>query len=260
NFSCFWCQNHHLSHPKEDIFKIAKKFKNYIPPETLIDIAMQYNCQGTSISFNEPTLLFEYSLEVFKLAKAQGLYNTYVTNGYMTEFVLQDLIKHGLDAMNIDIKGNAKMVKRFCGADIENIWRNAKFAKESGVHVEITTLLIENFNTEKKVIEEISQRILNDLGQETPLHLSRFYPQYKSHDYDLYNPTKEKLLYEAYEIAKGEGLEYVYLGNLLNSKYESTYCPNCSELVIKRSGYTISILNLDSEGNCKTCGRSITKI
>ncbi|MFX1495434.1 MAG: radical SAM protein, partial [Promethearchaeota archaeon] len=113
NFNCFWCQNHHISHPKEDIRNIVKNSKDYLTPEEIIKIAKINNCQGTSISFNEPTLLFEYSLEVFKLAKKEGLYNTYVTNGYMTEEVLEDLIKNGLDAMNIDIKGEADMVKRY---------------------------------------------------------------------------------------------------------------------------------------------------
>lgn len=260
NFSCFWCQNYHISHPSEEIHKLIKEFKEYISPESLIELAKQYNCQGTSISFNEPTLLFEYSLKVFKLAKEQGLYNTYVTNGYMTNDVLQDLIKHGLDAMNIDIKGDADMVKKYCGADIEYVWRNAKVAKELGVHIEVTTLLIENFNTSTKVIEEISQRILNDLGKETPFHLTRFFPHYKSFEYNLFNPTHENLLYKAYEVAKEVGLDYVYLGNLSEPKYENTYCPNCSKIAIQRSGYSIKILNLDTDGKCRTCGKFIAII
>jgi pyruvate formate lyase activating enzyme len=234
--------------------------KEFISPESLIEIAKQHNCQGTSISFNEPTLLFEYSLEVFNLAKREGLYNTYVTNGYMTEDVLNDLIRNGLDAMNIDIKGDLDMIKRDCQADGEIVWRNAKIAKKSGVHIEITTLLIENFNTDEKVIKKISQRIFNELGKEIPFHLSRFFPHYKSHEHNLFTPTPEQLLYDAYEVAKKVGLEFVYLGNLPHSKYENTYCPNCSELVIKRSGYEITILNLDTDGRCKTCGKLIGKI
>lgn len=260
NFNCFWCQNYHISHPSEEIHQLTKEFKKYIDPKSLIEMAIQHNCRGTSISFNEPTLLFEYSLEVFKLAKAQGLYNTYVTNGYMTDYVLQDLIKHGLDAMNIDIKGDADMVKKYCGADVEYVWRNAKVAKELGVHVEVTTLLIENFNTSKKVIEEISQRILEDLGKETPFHLTRFFPHYKSNEYNLFNPTPEHLLYEAYEIVKEVGLDYVYLGNLSKSKYENTYCPNCSKLAIQRSGYTVDVFNLDTDGKCRSCGKFIAYI
>ena len=260
NFSCFWCQNHHISHPKEDIRNLVKNAKDYLTPEEIIKIAKKNNCQGTSISFNEPTLLFEYSLEVFKLAKKEGLYNTYVTNGYMTEEVLDDLIKNGLDAMNIDIKGEADMVKRYCGADVENVWRNAKTAKESGIHLEITTLLIESFNTDKEIIKTIAQRISNELGQDTPLHLTRFFPHYKSHEHDLFDPTPKKLIYDAYETVKEVGLKFVYLGNLPYSKYDNTYCAKCSKLVIERSGLGVRKLYLDTHGNCKYCGSPICKI
>jgi pyruvate formate lyase activating enzyme len=259
NFSCFWCQNHQISHPNREISEIQSESDEFLSPEKLIEIASKNNCQGTSISFNEPTLLFEYSLEVFKLAKAKGLYNTYITNGYMTEPVVRELVKCGLDAVNIDIKGDANMVRKYCGADVEKVWRNAKLFKNLGVHVEITTLLIENYNTNNETVREISQRISNDLGKNTPYHLSRFFPHYKSHDYGLFDPTPKESLYNAYRIAK-EPLEYVYLGNLYQSKYESTYCPNCSRIVIERAGLGIKNHHLDPYGNCKFCGYFISKI
>ncbi|MHA1344177.1 MAG: radical SAM protein, partial [Promethearchaeota archaeon] len=168
NFNCFWCQNHHLSHPHQSIVDKTKYEEKYLAPEKLIELAITNNCQGTSISFNEPTLSFEYSCNVFKLAKKKGLYNTFVTNGYMTELILRDLIKSGLDAMNIDIKGDAKFVKKYCGADVEKVWRNAKLAKELGVHVEITTLLIQKLNSDITIIKNIAKRILEDLGDDTP--------------------------------------------------------------------------------------------
>jgi len=259
NFSCFWCQNHHISHPSTEIIELVKKSTEYFPPEKIIELAMAKNCQGTSISFNEPTLLLEYSLDLFKLAKNKGLYNTFVTNGYMTEDVLRELAKCGLDAMNIDIKGNSKMVKKYCKADIENVWTTVKIAKNLGIHIELTTLLIEDLNTNDKVIRSISERIINDLGIKTPFHITRFFPHYKSHEHGLVNPTPKKSLYKAYDIAKEVGLEFVYLGNLPYSKYENTYCPKCSSLVIERSGFEINKDFLNSHGNCKFCGRNISK-
>jgi len=259
NFSCFWCQNHDISHPTKEIADLVKNSTDFFPPEKIIELALAKNCQGTSISFNEPTLLFEYSLDLFKLAKNKGLYNTFVTNGYMTEDVLRELVKSGLDAMNIDVKGDRFMVKKYCDSDIENVWRNAKLAKNHGVHIEITTLLIEDFNTDEKIIKSISERITTDLGKETPFHISRFFPHYKSHEHGLINPTPIKSLYKAYDIAKEVGLEFVYLGNLQNSKYENTYCPKCSNLVIERSRFEINKDFLNSHGNCKFCGRNITK-
>ncbi len=261
NFDCFWCQNHHTSHPERHILEVIKGHKDFVSPEQLIDITIENNCHGTSISFNEPTLLFEYSLEVFKLAKKKGFYNTYVSNGYMTEEVLRDLINNGLNAINIDIKGDSDMVKKYCGTDVEKVWRNAKIAKELGIHLEITTLLIEGLNSSEKVVKKIAQRIVEELGEYTPFHISRFFPQYKSIDHGKFKPTSLKLLENASQIAKNMGLKYVYIGNVTNKKYYQTICPNCSEIVIKRgSDFGIKELNVDNKGNCNTCGFHICKM
>ena len=259
NFDCFWCQNHHLSHPEGSILELVNKHKNFISPRGFIDVALENNCRGTSISFNEPTLLFEYSLEVFKLAKKNGLYNTYITNGYMTEHVLKDLVESGLNAMNIDIKGDTEMVKKYCGIDVEKVWRNAKLAKDLGIHIEITTLLIDQLNSSEEIIRSISNRIVQDLGEFTPYHISRFFPQFKSKNYGISHPTPLKSLYNAFEIAKNAGLKYTYLGNISNKKYFNTLCPNCSEIVIRRGAYFgVEVLNLDKKGNCNKCGFHIS--
>ncbi|MFX0047587.1 MAG: AmmeMemoRadiSam system radical SAM enzyme [Candidatus Hermodarchaeota archaeon] len=259
NYSCFWCQNHHISHPSQDIIDLVNFSNEYFPPEKIIELAKINNCQGTSVSFNEPTLLFEYSLDLFKLAKKEGLYNTFVTNGYMTEDVLRELVKCGLDAMNIDIKGGEKMVKKYCKAEVESVWKTAKLANELGIHVELTTLLIEDLNTNEDDIRSISRRILNDLGSTTAFHISRFFPHYKSHEFGFTKPTPTKYLEKAYSIAKSVGLDYVYLGNLAHSNYENTYCPKCSALVIERPIYRVTKTNLDLNGNCSFCGFPIVK-
>jgi pyruvate formate lyase activating enzyme len=258
NFACFWCQNYHLSKtnpPKAHQFATNDEF---ISPKKLIEIALKKKCQGTSISFNEPTLLFEYSLEVFKLAKQNGLYNTFVTNGYMTEKVLIDLVDAGLDAMNIDIKGDFDMVEKYCGTNVEKVWRNAKLAKDLGVHVEITTLLIPDFNSKEEIIRKIAKRINTELGELTPYHISRFFPHYKSANYGLSEPTPLNLLYNAYDIARDVGLKYVYLGNIHSKEYDNTYCPQCSKLVIERKILGVKESFLDLHGKCKYCGFPIS--
>ena len=258
NFSCFWCQNHHLSHPKEKIKNLVINTSKYTSPEDIVKMALKNSCKGTSVSFNEPTLLFEYSLELFKFAKKEGLYNTYVSNGYMTEEVLSDLVKGGLDAMNVDVKGDNKMVRKYCGVENETVWRNAIFAKENGVHIEITTLLLEGFNSDVATIKTISERIVNDLGEETPFHISRAFPYYQSLEYNFTHPTFENSLYQARRIAIESGLNYVYLGNLPGNEFQETRCPICSQIVIERNGYCISKLNLDPKGKCKHCGHFIS--
>jgi pyruvate formate lyase activating enzyme len=260
NFSCFWCQNYHLSKTKIDRIKEFTTPNEKLTPERLIEIALKNKCQGTSISFNEPILLFEYSLEVFKLAKMNGLYNTYVTNGYMTEDVLRDLVKAGLDAMNIDIKGDSQMVQKHCGVDVEEVWRNAQLAKQLGLHIEITTLLIQEFNSKDGTIRKIAERICDELGELTPYHISRFFPHYKSSHYGLSEPTPLILLNNAYNISKKAGLKYVYLGNMPFNEFNDTYCPKCSRLVIKRKVLGIQNIFLDPKGHCKFCGFPICQM
>ena len=109
------------------------------------------------------------------------------------------------------------------------MWKNAILAKELGVHIEITTLLINELNTSDSTVRSISKRIINDLGEETPYHLSRFFPQYKSAEHGLTNPTPLSYLDNAYRISKTEGLNFVYLGNISNTEYDNTICPNCSK-------------------------------
>jgi pyruvate formate lyase activating enzyme len=248
-----------MSHPEKNILEVMKNYNRFISPKQFIDLALKEGCQGTSISFNEPTLLFEYSLEVFRLAKQKKLYNTYVSNGYMTESVLKDLVEAGLNAINIDIKGDAEMVQKYCGINVEKVWRNVKLAKELGVHIEITTLLITKLNTDNSTIRYISKRIKNELGNNTPFHLSRFFPHYKSRDHGFNTPTPLDYLNNAYKIAKNEGLKFVYLGNIPNTDFDKTYCPNCSRLVIEREVFGVAKLNLDEDGNCKFCEFSICK-
>ncbi len=140
SWSCPWCQNWEISkHPPDE-------FKNYVSPERLMRLVKAYRCQGTSISFNEPTLMLEYSLDVFRLARDRGYYNTYVTNGYMTPEALNLLIENGLDAMNVDVKGCKEAVKKYCGANVDYVWDNIHEAKKMGVHVEVTTLVIPRVN------------------------------------------------------------------------------------------------------------------
>ncbi|MHA2325459.1 MAG: radical SAM protein, partial [Promethearchaeota archaeon] len=196
----------------------------------------------------------------FERAKKHGLYNTFVSNGYMTEDVLRDLVNAGLNAMNVDIKGNAEMVKKYCGADVEKVWRNVKLAKDLGVHIEITTLLITELNTDSSSIRDISKRISNELGTDTPFHLTRFYPQYKSVDHGLSYPTTLEDLNKAYNIARNEGLKFVYLGNMPDTDYVKTICPNCSKIVIRRDFFGLNKLKINKSGNCRYCGYQIIKV
>ncbi len=250
NFACPWCQNC-------DISKVPPNPRacSYLSPQSFVKIMRDERCQGTSISFNEPTLLFEYSLDLFDLAKKEGYYNTYVTNGYMTSEALKLLAEHGLDAANFDIKGDSDAVRKYCGADVEKVWRNIGDAHMLGVHVETTTLVIPGVNDDEECLRGIAGRIRREVGEATPWHVTQYHPAYKARETGLHpTRTPAKTLEDAWRIGKEEGLNYVYVGNILGHRLEDTYCHNCAKLLIKRFGFDV-VGYLVSPGNrCPRCG------
>jgi pyruvate formate lyase activating enzyme len=247
NFGCPWCQNW-------DISKSPPPAKgDYVSPQRFIDLVPKNGCQGTSISFNEPTLSLDWSIDVFRLAKQRGFYNTYVTNGYMTPEALALAIESGLEAMNVDIKGDAASVKKFCRmVDVDQVWAAATLARSRRVHIEITTLVIPTVNDSEPVLRGIAERIAGDLGREVPWHVSSYYPAYQF----TAPATPVATLGRAWEIGKEAGLEFVYTGNEPRHKYNNTYCPACGTLLIRRWGFEVVEYRLDA-GKCRQCGRLI---
>ena len=248
NLSCPWCQNWHIS--KADPLKSKA---TYISPEGLVQLAKSRGSQGLSYSFNEPTLLLEHSLEAFRIARKENLYNTYVSNGYMTLDAAKLLVINGLDAININIKGNNAIVKKYGSANLDFIFRNAVFFKNAGVHVELTTLIVTGVNDTNIIIEELGKRIVEELGIDTPWHLTRYYPEYK---FDK-PPTSIKFLEKAREIGKKYGINYVYIGNVPDHEFENTYCWKCNALLIKRSTFSIVLNHLNAANLCPYCNTEI---
>ncbi|MCL4466928.1 MAG: AmmeMemoRadiSam system radical SAM enzyme [Chloroflexi bacterium] len=247
NFGCPWCQNWNIS--KVPPPKLAK----YSSPERFVEQAEITGCEGTSISFNEPTLSLEWSLDVFRLARRRGLYNSYVTNGYMTWEALSLLIDAGLDAMNVDVKGDDVGVRAYCkGIDLEKVWATCKAALGHGVHIEITTLVIPTVNDTPEAIESIARRIVADLGREVPWHLTAYYPAYRF----TAPPTPMATLERAWQTGIKAGLKFVYVGNHPGHRHGNTYCPDCGELLIRRFGFEV-LLNAMYADTCPRCGRAV---
>ena len=247
-FICPWCQNFGISKVPPD-----PKNSTIMTPEELVDKTIENLCQGTSMSFSEPTTFLEYSIDVFKLAKKEGLYNTFITNGYFTPEALDLLLKAGCDAFNIDIKGDEEAVKKYCNANVEFVWQNAIQAKKKGAWVELTTLVIPGVNDDDACLREIAKRIHDDLGENTPWHISRYYPHYK-----FTTPaTSVETLEKTFNIGKEEGLKFIYVGNILGHKLENTYCPSCNKLLVKRFGFDVQSFNLKKNKKCPECGEKI---
>ncbi len=248
NFICPWCQNWTLSRTLPN--PLTAK---YIPPQRIVEIAKLRRDEGTCVSLNEPTLLFEYSVDVFKRARDAGLYNTYVSNGYMTLKALEILRNAGLDAIKIDLKGNAKAMQKYNKANIDFVWRNAKKAKDMGLHIEVVYLMVTKATDQENMVLETIERHLKDLGPDTPLHFTRYFPAYQYTE----PPTSVKKLEWAYEMAKKMGVRFPYIGNVAGHPYENTYCPECNEVLIKRFGARILRYKITENRKCPNCGCEI---
>jgi len=170
----------------------------------------------------------------------------------MTLQALDLLIDAGLDAINVDIKGSAKAVKRYCGVDVEVVWRNARYAKARGLHLEVTTLIIPAVNDDEKTLRDIARRIHREISPETPWHVTGYYPAYRFTTL----ATPVETLESAHGIGKSEGLRYVYVGNVPGHTLENTYCPRCGTLLIRRHGFVVTQVNLVGKA-CPQCGESI---
>jgi len=246
-FTCDWCQNF-------DISKVGPNTENstILTPEELVNLTIKERCQGISASFSEPTTFLEYSLDVFRLAKKRNLYTNFITNGYFTSEALDLLIKSGCDAFNIDIKGDEKAVKKYCNADVEFVWQNTIEARKKGAWVELTTLVIPGVNDDKECLRGIAKRIHDEIGDDTPWHISKYYPCYKF----TIPTTPVETLEKAFKIGKEEGLKFIYVGNVPGHK-ENTYCPSCKKLLVERYGFDVLSFNLTKDKKCPNCGEKI---
>jgi len=246
NFECQWCQNHYLSRRTPDPVDAS-----FFHQEKVLEQALIRGDNGLCASFQEPTLLTDWVLQLFKMGRKRGLYCCYVSNGYMTLQALRLLKDSGMDGIKIDMKGDAEVYRKYCGGiDVEKIWRNVREAKRMGLHVEIVNLIVTGVNDDESCITWIIERHLKEAGAETPLHFTRYYPAYKFSN----PPTKIETLEKAYEMARRMGVQYPYVGNVPGHRYENTYCPECGETLIKRFGYTVVSYKVTPEKRCPKCG------
>ncbi|MCS7364571.1 MAG: AmmeMemoRadiSam system radical SAM enzyme [archaeon GB-1867-035] len=252
SFKCPWCQNWEISQAKPG--EIAT---SYHEPEDIIRLAKKYECNSISYTYNEPLIWFEYVYDTAKQAKKNGLANILVTNGYVSEEALSELLPY-IDAANVDVKAwSNDFYLEYCKGELEPVLQACETMVKKGVHVEVTYLVIPKLNDKEEQFEGLSKWVLNNLGPNTPVHFSRFYPHYKMRNIP---PTPIKKLELAREIAMKTGLNYVYIGNVPGHIGENTYCPKCREPVITRYAFSITSYALTDENECKNCGEKISII
>lgn len=249
NFKCDFCQNWQISQKKEaDKLGITP---TYTPPEKIVREAVRSKCKSISYTYTEPTIFFEYALDVAKLAKKEALYNVFVTNGFMTRECL-DMLNGVLDAANVDLKGfSDEYYKKVCGARLKPVLESIDYMRKLNIWVEVTTLVVPTLNDSEEELEQIAL-FLAGIGKEIPWHISRFYPQYKT---EHLPPTPVETLKKAQAIGKRAGLRYVYLGNVTGEGGD-TICYNCNEPLIERAGYMVE-KNIIRERRCPKCKTEI---
>lgn len=252
NFHCDFCQNYEISQmPRDRDFVTGED----VSPEEIVAQAKKKKCATISYTYTEPTIYFEYALDIARLASAGGMKNIFVTNGYMTEEALKEIHPH-LHGANVDLKAfREEFYQKRCGGKLEGVLRSLRAMKDLGVWVEITTLIIPGLNDSEAELAELAQFIVS-LGKEVPWHISRFHPMYRMLDR---SPTSVRILERARKIGLDAGLRYVYTGNVPGDQGEDTFCPNCGELLVDRFGFDILEYRV-KERKCFKCGSIIDGI
>jgi pyruvate formate lyase activating enzyme len=249
NLRCKFCQNWNISQTGVDEHFNLKEYT----PDEIVDLAFsRQDNTGIAYTYNEPVVWFEYMEEIARLAKKKGLKNVMVTNGFVDPEPLAALISL-MDAFSVDLKAFTEdFYKAMTGSALQPVLNTLKAIRKAGRHLEVTNLVITGTNDDEADFSRMVEWLGSELGVNTVLHLSRYFPMYKMDK----NTTPEETLHRFYEIAK-ERLNYVYLGNLRIEKGNHTRCPRCGHMLIMRMGYHTEITGLDEWGRCGLCGEDV---
>ncbi|MFZ0472510.1 MAG: AmmeMemoRadiSam system radical SAM enzyme [Bacteroidales bacterium] len=250
NFACLNCQNWTISQTSPD------KTRNYdMPPEDVVAKAISGNCKSIAYTYSEPVTFYEYVYETSKAARAEGIKNIMHSNGYINREPLRELCRY-IDGANIDLKSfNDSTYLKLSGGKLQPVLDALKVYRDEGVWLEITNLIVPGWTDKPDEIRVMCRWLADNGFTETPIHFSRFQPQYKL---EHLPPTPAGILDTAAAIAHEEGLKYIYIGNVPGTDIDDTVCPSCKKKVIERSGFRIVSDSLKN-GKC-SCGTTIPGI
>ena len=248
NLDCQHCQNYSISGASPSEFALTS-----ISPKDVVARARTCNAESVSWTYNEPTIWHEFTTDASKAAHEAGLKTSYVTNGYISEEPLAEL--NGLiDAMNIDVKSfREKTYSEVCGGHLAPVLKTCESAVSSGIHVELTYLVIPDLNDSEAEISEFVSWVRDNLRVDIPVHFSAFHPDYRMTEV---RRTPMRTMNKAYDLAQRAGLEFVYLGNVHAGDRDDTRCPSCGTLVIEREGFSLTKRALEGD-RCAKCGHSL---
>ncbi len=245
NLRCRFCQNCEISQVS---VQDAGHFE-YYEPEAIVDMArLVKNNIGIAYTYNEPTVWYEYMVDIAQRSKQAGLKNVMVTNGFINPEPLGHLLEF-MDAFSVDLKGFTESFYRInTSSHLEPVKNTLEQIHAAGKHLEVVNLVIPTLNDDETVFEEMVSWIAAQLGKETVLHLSAYFPRHRATE----PPTPVSTLLRLNKIARRQ-LYFVYIGNAPDEN-NKTLCPSCHNSLILRVGYHVSIIGLDAEGRCKSCG------
>ena len=250
NWLCRYCQNYDISQ--------RRKIEGVdMTPEDVVNQALRLKADGIAYTYNEPSIFIEFARDCGIAAHKKGLFNIFVSNGYDTPETVK-MMGEFLDCITVDFKGNAEpqFTRKYIGIpDPKPIFDTLiEIRDKTKIHVEITDLVVPQVGDSLEYASKLCKFIYDVFGPEMPIHFLRFHPDYKMMEFES---TPIKTLEKHYEVAKKEGLSYVYLGNVPGHPLEHTYCSQCNNIVVKRYGYDIQGWNMDENNNCKFCGNKI---
>ncbi len=248
NLHCKNCQNWEISQANPEEVPAYS-----LPPDKIVELAQRYHCPSIAYTYSEPLVFYEYVLDSSERAKEAGLHNVLVTAGYVNEKPLRRLCRY-VDAANIDLKAlSDRFYRDICKGTLQPVLNALVLAKSLGVEVEVTNLVIPTLNDRDEDFKRLCRWLVKNLGRETPLHFSRFYPHFQVRNLP---PTPAETLKRARQIAQAEGLYFVYIGNLTVERGGDTFCPGCGNLLVQRFGYWVAENNIKN-GRCPECGTEI---
>lgn len=249
NMHCVFCQNHTLSQCSNRRPVLIKS----LSPEELRDAVVNTkNNIGLAFTYNEPTINYEFMMDAARLVKMENLYTVMVSNGYINRDPLEMLLQY-IDAFNIDLKGfTESFYTKYSKATLKPVLKTIKKIAKHGKHLELTNLVIPTINDDEDDFEAMCKWIAAELGPDTVLHLSRYFPRYELNQY----PTPPEVLFNLYDLAKSH-LKHVYIGNLATELHSNTFCPNCGKTLIERTYFHINCVGIDNLGNCTSCGTKV---
>jgi pyruvate formate lyase activating enzyme len=247
NFKCLFCQNADIAQMPAD--RGGMIVGEPTEPRQVVEAAQKHNCASISYTYTEPTIYFEFALDTAKIAHARGIKNIFVSNGYMTAEAVETIAPY-LDAANVDLKAfNKEFYKTVCGAKLKHVKETLKSMRAAGVWLEVTTLIVPGLNDDPEQLQALAGFLAEDLGTDTPWHVSRFHPTYRLTDRP---PTPIKTLLAARKIGLEAGLKYVYTGNIPGEDGENTICYQCGETLIERWGFHVKANRIKND-RCPRC-------